>query len=41
MKTVIQSVKKTKRLVTVEEGFPHFGVGSEIVAAICECNDVL
>ncbi|GJD07609.1 Pyruvate dehydrogenase E1 component subunit beta, mitochondrial [Galdieria sulphuraria] len=30
--TIIRSVKKTHRLVTVEEGFPFFGVGSEIAA---------
>ncbi|KAF0852299.1 mitochondrial pyruvate dehydrogenase (PDH) E1 beta [Andalucia godoyi] len=34
--TVIASVKKTNRLVTVEEGWPLFGVGAEIVAQIME-----
>jgi pyruvate dehydrogenase E1 component beta subunit len=34
--TVIASVKKTKRLLTVEEGWPHFGVGSELIAAVVE-----
>ncbi|KDN52675.1 Thiamin diphosphate-binding protein [Tilletiaria anomala UBC 951] len=34
--TIIKSVKKTNRLVTVETGFPMFGVGSEICAQIME-----
>ena len=34
--TVIASVKKTNRLVTVEGGWPMFGVGSEICAQIME-----
>lgn len=34
--TIIKSVKKTNHLVTVEGGFPMFGVGSEIVAQIME-----
>jgi pyruvate dehydrogenase E1 component beta subunit len=34
--TIIKSVKKTNRLVTVEGGFPAFGVGSEICAQIME-----
>ncbi|ODQ79060.1 hypothetical protein BABINDRAFT_171871 [Babjeviella inositovora NRRL Y-12698] len=34
--TIVQSVKKTNHLVTVEGGFPAFGVGSEIVAQIME-----
>lgn len=34
--TIVQSVKKTNRIVTVEEGWPHFGVGSEIAALIME-----
>jgi len=34
--TIINSVKKTSRLVTVEEGFPTFGVGAEIVSLINE-----
>lgn len=29
---IVQSVKKTHRLVTAEEGFPQFGVGSEVIA---------
>jgi pyruvate dehydrogenase E1 component beta subunit len=32
--TVIQSVAKTHLLVTVEEGWPRWGVGSEIVAQV-------
>ncbi|CAH6721727.1 pyruvate dehydrogenase E1 component subunit beta, mitochondrial [[Candida] jaroonii] len=34
--TLVESVKKTNHLVTVEAGFPAFGVGSEIVAQIME-----
>ncbi|KAJ3271669.1 pyruvate dehydrogenase E1, beta subunit [Terramyces sp. JEL0728] len=34
--TIIASVKKTNHLVTVEGGWPHFGVGSEIIAQIME-----
>ncbi|KAI8805834.1 thiamine diphosphate-binding protein [Cladochytrium replicatum] len=34
--TIIKSVKKTNRLVTVEGGWPMFGVGSEICATIME-----
>ncbi|KAA1081461.1 pyruvate dehydrogenase E1, beta subunit [Puccinia graminis f. sp. tritici] len=33
---IIESIKKTGRLVVVEGGFPMFGVGSEVVAQICE-----
>lgn len=36
IETVIKSVKKTNHLVTVEGGFPAFGVGSEVIAQICE-----
>ncbi|RSH93134.1 pyruvate dehydrogenase E1, beta subunit [Saitozyma podzolica] len=36
IETIITSVKKTGHLVTVEGGFPAFGVGSEIIAQICE-----
>lgn len=38
IETVIKSVKKTNRLVTVEGGFPAFGVGSEICAQIMESD---
>ncbi|MBX6322654.1 MAG: pyruvate dehydrogenase complex E1 component subunit beta [Rhodospirillaceae bacterium] len=34
--TVIESVKKTNRLVTVEEGWPQFGIGAEIAAVVME-----
>ncbi|KAI6047391.1 thiamine diphosphate-binding protein [Pisolithus marmoratus] len=36
IETIKTSVKKTNRLVTVEGGFPMFGVGSEICAQIVE-----
>jgi pyruvate dehydrogenase E1 component beta subunit len=36
--TIINSVKKTNRVITVEEGWPHFGVGSEIAALIMESD---
>ena len=32
--TIINSVKKTNRVVTCEEGFPFSGIGSEISAVI-------
>jgi len=34
--TVIESVKKTNHLITVEGGFPQFGVGAEICAVVME-----
>jgi pyruvate dehydrogenase E1 component beta subunit len=34
--TVIESVKKTGRVVTVEEGFRQSGVGAEIAARVME-----
>jgi len=34
--TIVESVKKTNRLVTIEGGWPMFGVGSEIAAQIME-----
>lgn len=34
--TIIESVKRTSRLVTVEDGWPQSGVGAEIVALINE-----
>ncbi len=34
--TILESVKKTNRLVTVEEGWGPMGVGAEIVARITE-----
>lgn len=36
MKTIIKSVKKTSHLLTVEGGWPQFGVGAEICARIME-----
>lgn len=36
--TIINSVKKTSRLVTVEDGFPTCGVGAEIAACIHETD---
>ncbi|ODV62432.1 pyruvate dehydrogenase (acetyl-transferring) subunit E1 beta [Ascoidea rubescens DSM 1968] len=33
---IIQSIKKTNHIITVEAGFPAFGVGSEICAQIME-----
>lgn len=36
MDTVFQSVQKTHHLVTVEQGWPQSGVGSEIVARVME-----
>ena len=35
-KAIIESVKKTNRIVTVEGGWPQYGVGSEIAAVIME-----
>ncbi|PJK31424.1 pyruvate dehydrogenase complex E1 component subunit beta [Minwuia thermotolerans] len=34
--TVIRSVKKTNRLVTLEEGFPTCGIGAELSARVME-----
>lgn len=34
--TIIQSVKKTSRLVTLEEGWPQSGIGAEIIAMVNE-----
>lgn len=36
IETVIESVKKTGRCVTVEEGWPQGGIGSEIAARLME-----
>merc|ERR1712065_84884 len=35
---IVQSVKKTNHLVTVEAGWPQHGVGSEICAAVMETD---
>lgn len=34
--TIMQSVMKTGRLVTVEEGWPFAGIGAEIAMKVCE-----
>lgn len=34
--TIVNSVKKTGRLVTVEDGFPQSGIGAEIIGVINE-----
>jgi pyruvate dehydrogenase E1 component beta subunit len=34
--TIVQSVKKTNRLVTIEEGWPAAGIGSELAALMME-----
>jgi len=34
--TVLASVQKTGKLLTVEEGWPHYGVGAEIAAQVAE-----
>lgn len=36
--TIIDSVKKTHRLVTVEEGWPQCGVGAEIITMVIESD---
>jgi pyruvate dehydrogenase E1 component beta subunit len=42
VETVVQSVKKTNRIVSVEEGWPFAGIGSEIAAIVMEeCFDWL
>jgi pyruvate dehydrogenase E1 component beta subunit len=40
--TVVTSVKKTNRIVSVEEGWPFAGIGAEIAAIVMEeCFDWL
>merc|ERR1712194_350441 len=34
--TVLDSIKKTGKVLTVEEGYPQHGIGSEISAMACE-----
>jgi pyruvate dehydrogenase E1 component beta subunit len=34
--TILESVRKTNRLVIVEEGWPHGGVGANIAALVTE-----
>ena len=38
METVLQSVTKTHHCLTVEQGWPQCGIGSEIAARIMECE---
>ena len=35
---IIKSVKKTNRIVSVEEGWPQCGIGAEIAASIMETD---
>jgi len=35
---IIESVKKTNRIVSVEEGWPQHGIGSEIAACLMESD---
>lgn len=37
-KAITESVKKTNRLITVEGGWPTFGIGAEICAAVFESD---
>jgi pyruvate dehydrogenase E1 component beta subunit len=39
--TIINSAKKTHRVVTVEDGWPSCGIGSEICAILMECKKFL
>ena len=34
--TVVESVRKTNRLVTVEEGWPYAGIGAEVAMRVIE-----
>jgi len=36
IETVVNSVKKTNRIVTVEEGWPFAGIGAELAATMME-----
>ena len=36
--SIIKSVKKTNRIITVEDGWPQCGIGAEISAVIMESN---
>ncbi len=36
VETIVQSVKKTNRIVSIEEGWPFAGIGSEIAAVMME-----
>lgn len=39
--TVLNSIKKTHRVVTVEEGWPTCGIGSEICAMVMESRNII
>ena len=39
--TIINSIKKTNHLVTVEGGFPAFGIGAEICAQVMESKSFM
>jgi pyruvate dehydrogenase E1 component beta subunit len=42
IETIVESVKKTSRVVSVEEGWPFAGIGSELIATVVEhCFDWL
>ncbi|KAJ2608237.1 pyruvate dehydrogenase E1, beta subunit [Coemansia sp. RSA 1365] len=36
LETIVKSIKKTNHLITVEQGFPQFSMGSEISAQVME-----
>jgi len=36
IETGVESIKKTSRLVTVEQGWPHSGVGAEVAMRVVE-----
>lgn len=36
--TIIKSVEKTNHLITLEGGWPGFGVGSEVIAQLVESS---
>lgn len=36
--TIVESVKKTHRIVTVEEGWGQCGIGAEVSAILNECT---
>ena len=37
--TIVESVKKTNRIVTVEDGFPQSGIGAEIAGLVFESTN--
>jgi pyruvate dehydrogenase E1 component beta subunit len=39
--TIIKSVKKTNRLVAVEEGWPQCGITAEICALMMESSEIV